>query len=59
MTDDKETIDALKSLLADLHVIRQQEQIRARINELSAAGMETEKILESLKRQPPVLRPVI
>lgn len=57
MTDDKETIQALRSLLITVHEIRQADHIRLRIRELEDKGLSPDDVVKALRTNPPVLTP--
>lgn len=59
MSDDKETIEALKEALRTVHEVRQAERIRSRIYELECKGLSADEIVTALRMNPPALRPVI
>jgi len=57
--NDPATIKSLKGMLVTIHVARQGERIRARINDLEGKGLSADQILKALKKNPPVLTPVM
>lgn len=57
--NDPATIKELRGMLATIHIARQGERIRARINELEGKGLSADQILKALKKNPPVLTPTM